>query len=71
LTVAVFSCCRRISDTPNGQSFARQQVQHDDVRDAEDYACGEQQEFDGHARQYTFSRMYVCCGSKAEVVWPE
>jgi hypothetical protein len=51
-------------DTPNGQSFARLQVRHDgDVHDAEEDACGEQDEFDGHARQYTFSRVYVADGS--------
>jgi hypothetical protein len=33
------------------------------VHDAEDYACGEQDEFDGHTRQYTLSRVDVCCGS--------
>jgi hypothetical protein len=27
------------------------------VHDAEDYACGEQDEFDGHTRQYTLSRV--------------
>jgi hypothetical protein len=55
-------------DMPNGQPFARLQVRHDgDVHDAEDDACGEQDEFDGHARQYTFSRVYVADGSKAPV----
>jgi hypothetical protein len=54
-------------DTPNGQSFARLKVRHDDVHDAEDDACGEQDEFDGHARQYTFSRVYVADGSTTAV----
>jgi len=39
-------------------------VRHvDDVHDAEHYACGEQDEFDGHTRQYTLSCMDVSCGS--------
>jgi hypothetical protein len=54
-------------DTPNGQSFARLQVRHDDVHDAKVCACGEQDEFDGHARQYIFSRMYVCCRVKSVI----
>jgi hypothetical protein len=45
---------------------SRLQVRHDDhVHDAEDYTCGEQDEFDGHATQYTFSRVHVCCRSSA------
>jgi hypothetical protein len=35
----------------------------DDVHDAEDDACGEHDELDGHARQYTFSRVYIADGS--------
>ena len=36
------------------------QVRRDyDVYDAEDYACGEQDEFDGHTRQYTLNRVDV------------
>jgi len=42
-------------------------VRNDDVHDAEDYACGEQDEFDGHTRLYNFSRVNVCCGSNTEV----
>jgi hypothetical protein len=50
--------------------MARLQVRHDDVHDAEDNACGEQDEFDGHARQYTFSRVHVADGSIASVRRP-
>jgi hypothetical protein len=47
------------------------QVRHDDdVHDAEDYACGEQDEFDGHTRQYTLSRVDVSCGFIRDRVEP-
>src|SRR5215475_3719153 len=42
--------------SPPIASLPALQVRHDDdVQDAEDYACGEQGEFDGHIRDYTNS----------------
>src|SRR5262245_66383529 len=42
--------------SPPIASLPALQVRHDDdVQDAEDYACGEQGEFDGHLRGYTNS----------------
>ena len=37
------------------------------MHDAKVCACGEQDEFDSHARQYIFSRMYVCCRVKSVI----
>src|SRR5262249_28929451 len=54
--------------SPPIASLPALQVRHDDdVRDPEDYARGEQDEFDAHAGQYTLRRVDVCCGSLAAV----
>src|SRR5262245_16045606 len=39
----------------------------DDMHDAEDYACGEHDKFNGHTTQYTVSRVDVRFGSKADM----
>ena len=36
------------------------------MHDAEDYACGEHDKFNGHTTQYTVSRVGVRFGSKAD-----
>src|SRR5262245_2956846 len=44
--------------SPPIASLPALQVRHDDdVQDAEDYACGEQGEFDGHIRRYINSAL--------------